>query len=144
MVSVKDPHGRNLDFLDRSRYFFFQVAPQLLFESSTFMHPLQRGTWLLCLKLHAILTCVDVTTHTPGSRDEIRTEIYNKKRTHLCDRFYVCTYLSMFLVLTPYIGLFVLTQIFQYNSCHLQMERGILYHTNINDKMLWSQNNHLS
>jgi hypothetical protein len=29
MVSVTDPHGRNLDFLDRSRYFFFQVAPQL-------------------------------------------------------------------------------------------------------------------
>jgi hypothetical protein len=29
MVSVTDPYGRNLDFLDRSRYFFFQVAPQL-------------------------------------------------------------------------------------------------------------------
>jgi hypothetical protein len=24
-----DPYGRNLDFLDRSSYFFFQVAPQL-------------------------------------------------------------------------------------------------------------------
>jgi hypothetical protein len=24
-----DPHGRNLGFLDRSRYFFFQIAPQL-------------------------------------------------------------------------------------------------------------------
>jgi hypothetical protein len=26
-VSVADPHGRNLDFLDLSRYSFFQVAP---------------------------------------------------------------------------------------------------------------------
>jgi hypothetical protein len=30
------------------------------------------------------------------------------------------------------------------HSCHLQMERGVLYHTNINDKMLLGQNNHLS
>jgi hypothetical protein len=29
VVSVTDPYGRFLDFLDRSRYFFFQVAPQL-------------------------------------------------------------------------------------------------------------------
>jgi hypothetical protein len=28
-VGVKDPYGRILGFLDRSRYFFFQVAPQL-------------------------------------------------------------------------------------------------------------------
>jgi hypothetical protein len=27
VVSVADPYGRNLCFLDRSRYFFFQVAP---------------------------------------------------------------------------------------------------------------------
>jgi hypothetical protein len=25
----KNPYGRILDFLDRSRYYFFQVAPQL-------------------------------------------------------------------------------------------------------------------
>jgi hypothetical protein len=29
VVSVTDPYGRNFGFLDRSRYFFFQVAPQL-------------------------------------------------------------------------------------------------------------------
>jgi hypothetical protein len=29
VVSVKDAHGRNLGFLDRSRYFFYQVASQL-------------------------------------------------------------------------------------------------------------------
>jgi hypothetical protein len=29
VVSVTDPYGRNLNFLDRSSYFFFQVAPQL-------------------------------------------------------------------------------------------------------------------
>jgi hypothetical protein len=29
MVSAIDPHGRILDFLDRSRYYFFQAAPQL-------------------------------------------------------------------------------------------------------------------
>jgi hypothetical protein len=29
VVSVTDPYGRNLGFLDRSRYFSFQAAPQL-------------------------------------------------------------------------------------------------------------------
>jgi hypothetical protein len=29
VVSATNPHGRILGFLDRSRYFFFQVAPQL-------------------------------------------------------------------------------------------------------------------
>jgi hypothetical protein len=29
MVSAKDPYGHNLGFLDQSRYFFFQVTPQL-------------------------------------------------------------------------------------------------------------------
>jgi hypothetical protein len=29
MVSATDPYGRALDFLDQSRYFFFQVAPRL-------------------------------------------------------------------------------------------------------------------
>jgi hypothetical protein len=29
VVSVTDPYGRILGFPDRSRYFFFQVAPQL-------------------------------------------------------------------------------------------------------------------
>jgi hypothetical protein len=29
VVSVTNPYGRILGFLDRSRYFFFQVAPQL-------------------------------------------------------------------------------------------------------------------
>jgi hypothetical protein len=29
VVSVTDHYDRFLDFLDRSRYFFFQVAPQL-------------------------------------------------------------------------------------------------------------------
>jgi hypothetical protein len=29
VVGSADPYGRTLDFLDRSRYCFFQVAPQL-------------------------------------------------------------------------------------------------------------------
>jgi hypothetical protein len=29
VVSVTDPYGRILGFLDRNRYFFYQVAPQL-------------------------------------------------------------------------------------------------------------------
>jgi hypothetical protein len=29
VVSMTDPYGRILGFLDRNRYFFFQVAPQL-------------------------------------------------------------------------------------------------------------------
>jgi hypothetical protein len=34
VVSVTNPYGRILGFLDRNRYFFFQVAPQL-FPSGT-------------------------------------------------------------------------------------------------------------
>jgi hypothetical protein len=37
MVSATDPHGRILSFLDRSRYYFFQVAPQLY--SRGWVHP---------------------------------------------------------------------------------------------------------
>jgi hypothetical protein len=33
VVSVTDPYGRILEFLDRSRYYFFQVAPQLYSRS---------------------------------------------------------------------------------------------------------------
>jgi hypothetical protein len=33
MVSVTDLYGRILGFIDRSRYFFFQVAPQLYSRS---------------------------------------------------------------------------------------------------------------
>jgi hypothetical protein len=29
VVSMTNPYGRILDFLDRSRYYFFQVSPQL-------------------------------------------------------------------------------------------------------------------
>jgi hypothetical protein len=29
VVSATDPHGRILGFLERNRYYFFQVAPQL-------------------------------------------------------------------------------------------------------------------
>jgi hypothetical protein len=29
VISVTDPYGTILGFLDRSRYFFFQAAPQL-------------------------------------------------------------------------------------------------------------------
>jgi hypothetical protein len=32
MGSVTDPYSRNLGFLDRSRYFFFQVAPKLYIQ----------------------------------------------------------------------------------------------------------------
>jgi hypothetical protein len=33
VVSLTDPYGRILGFLDRSRYFFFQVPPQLYSEA---------------------------------------------------------------------------------------------------------------
>jgi hypothetical protein len=29
VVSTTDPHSRTIDFLDQSRYCFFQIAPQL-------------------------------------------------------------------------------------------------------------------
>jgi hypothetical protein len=32
-VNARSPYGRILRFLDRSRYFFFQVAPQLYSEA---------------------------------------------------------------------------------------------------------------
>jgi hypothetical protein len=34
VVCVTDPYGRILDFLDKSRYFFYQVAPQLYSRGS--------------------------------------------------------------------------------------------------------------
>jgi hypothetical protein len=34
VVSVTDPFGRIIGFLDRSRYFFFQIAPQLYSRGS--------------------------------------------------------------------------------------------------------------
>jgi hypothetical protein len=33
VVSAADPYGRNIGFLDRSRYLFFQAAPQLYSDS---------------------------------------------------------------------------------------------------------------
>jgi CBS-domain-containing membrane protein len=33
VVSVTDPYGRILGFLDRNRYLFYQVAPQVLNEA---------------------------------------------------------------------------------------------------------------
>jgi hypothetical protein len=33
MVSVTDPYGHILRFLDQSRYFFFEVAPQLYLKA---------------------------------------------------------------------------------------------------------------
>jgi hypothetical protein len=33
VVSAADPYGRNVGFLDTSRYFFFQVAPHLYYEA---------------------------------------------------------------------------------------------------------------
>jgi hypothetical protein len=33
VVSAADPHGHNFGFLERSRYFFFQVVPQLYSEA---------------------------------------------------------------------------------------------------------------
>jgi hypothetical protein len=44
MVSVTDPSGRILGFLDQSRYFFFQVAPQLY----------SRG-WVIPFQTHILL-----------------------------------------------------------------------------------------
>jgi hypothetical protein len=34
VISVTEPYGRILGFLDRSRYFFFQAAPQLYSRGS--------------------------------------------------------------------------------------------------------------
>jgi hypothetical protein len=39
VVSVTDPYGRILGFLDRSHYFFFQVAPQLCIFICLFIAP---------------------------------------------------------------------------------------------------------
>jgi hypothetical protein len=42
-VNVTDPYGRILVFLDRSRYCFFQVAPQMYHEAEwTLMCGFQR------------------------------------------------------------------------------------------------------
>jgi hypothetical protein len=39
VVSVTNPYGRILGFLDGSRYFFFQVAPKLYMFSSLKVNP---------------------------------------------------------------------------------------------------------
>jgi hypothetical protein len=36
VVSVTDPYGRNIGFLDRSRYLFFQVAEWIPFQTHYF------------------------------------------------------------------------------------------------------------
>jgi hypothetical protein len=42
VVSVTDPYGRILGFLDRSRYFFFQVTPQLYSSRLSGPHSVSR------------------------------------------------------------------------------------------------------
>jgi hypothetical protein len=56
VVSVTDPYGRNLGFLDRSRYFFFQVAPQLYSEAEwtplyTYYFPENLDLWICSQEL---------------------------------------------------------------------------------------------
>jgi hypothetical protein len=46
VVSVTNPYGRNLHFLDRSRYFFFQVAPQLYSRGWVDLVPDPRLLWI--------------------------------------------------------------------------------------------------
>jgi hypothetical protein len=52
ILSATDPHGRILGFLDRIRYYFFQVAPQLYSRGwvSPVTDPLllnrTRGLWI--------------------------------------------------------------------------------------------------
>jgi hypothetical protein len=47
MVSVADPYGQILGFLDRNRYFFFQVAPQLYSRGWTSFgtHSISQKIW---------------------------------------------------------------------------------------------------
>jgi hypothetical protein len=45
VVSLTDPNGRILGFLDRSRYFFFQVAPQLYSRGWVDLVSYQQHLW---------------------------------------------------------------------------------------------------
>jgi hypothetical protein len=44
VVSATDPHGRTLGFLDRSRYYFFQISPQLYAVLTSLSGPRCRPT----------------------------------------------------------------------------------------------------
>jgi hypothetical protein len=55
---------------------------------------------------------IDLITHALCSGAEVCSEIYNNEEIFV--RWFLCIYLSIYLVLTPDTGLFVLTQIFQY------------------------------
>jgi hypothetical protein len=70
VISVIDPYGRILDFLEQSRYFFFQVAPELysrgwhilkkILKAVVIEHPCFRPFWIgnlsdKCLPIQTLL-----------------------------------------------------------------------------------------
>jgi hypothetical protein len=59
------------------------------------------------------------------------------------DRLYIYTLIHLFGFATRHRSVCSNTDI-SVRSCHLQMERAILYHSNAEDKKLLGQTNHLS
>jgi hypothetical protein len=73
VVSVTDPYGRILDFLNRSRYFLFQVAPQLYSRGCLYAHLpptnyecLNKYLWnMVCVSRHPF-PCQRRTLYSPS------------------------------------------------------------------------------
>jgi hypothetical protein len=55
MVSATDPYGRNLGFLDRSRYFFFEVEEDYQTTEAVYFLLYNIHTFSLCLTGNTIL-----------------------------------------------------------------------------------------
>jgi hypothetical protein len=70
VLSAVDPHGRILGFLDRSRYYFFQVAPQLY---SSKIHKSLVGVQINSTKLrmHFDSTLVVTSRMTIGDKPHV-------------------------------------------------------------------------
>jgi hypothetical protein len=71
MVSSTDPSDRNLGFLDRSRHFFFQVAPQLY--SQAWVDPFQTHYFSENVVAQGIAGTSGSVTRNP---DHYTTEVY--------------------------------------------------------------------
>jgi hypothetical protein len=56
VVSVTDPYSRILGFLDRSRYLFFQVAPQLYSKRLSE----RRNAAVIVVKMTSQIECLNV------------------------------------------------------------------------------------
>jgi hypothetical protein len=91
VVSVTDPYGRILGLLDRSRYLFFQVAPQLYSRGrvDTVPDPLLLGNSKDLHNIFALLSWLHDVQHTLDRKADVLYKHCNapqKKENILLDK----------------------------------------------------------